>query len=107
MLAPEAVETLSPPQGAGGQYLIVTSGEMLFEEAVFDRWSTVFVTADEDAFEVRAGSKGLDLVSIAVPATLKIRARPKSRPEMSLKVFQPLDRDVDRPNRAVSLRFSA
>ena len=61
-LAPEAVETLPPPQGTGGQYLIVTSGEMLFEEAVFDRWSTVFVTTDEDAFEVHAGSEGLDLV---------------------------------------------
>ena len=66
-LAPEAVETLPPPQGTGGQYLIVTSGDMLFEEAFFNRWSTVFVTTDEDAFEVHAGSEGLDLLVLQFP----------------------------------------
>jgi hypothetical protein len=59
--------TLPSPSVTGGQYLVVASGVMMYDGKLFDRWSTIYVTPDEEAFEVQAGSEGLDLLLLEFP----------------------------------------
>jgi hypothetical protein len=59
--------TLPGPSATGGQYLVVASGVMLHGGKSFDRWSTIYLTPDEEAFEVQAGSEGLDLLLLEFP----------------------------------------
>jgi hypothetical protein len=40
---------------------------MLHGGKSFDRWSTIYLTPDEEAFEVQAGSEGLDLLLLEFP----------------------------------------
>ena len=66
-LGPNDMVMLSSPKLAGGQYLVVGAGEMLYHGVAYTRWSTIFVTPDEVAFEVRAGGDGLDLLLLEFP----------------------------------------
>jgi hypothetical protein len=59
--------TLPNPSATGGQYLVVASGVMVHDGKSFDRWSTIYVTTDEEAFEVQAGTEGLDLLLLEFP----------------------------------------
>ena len=59
--------TLPSPSSTGGQYLVVASGVMIYDGKSFDRWSTIYVAPDEEAFEVRAGSEGLDILLLEFP----------------------------------------
>ena len=59
---------MPPAAGTGGQYLVVTAGELVRDGAVYDKWSTLFVTADEAQPTVTASDKGLDLLVLQFPA---------------------------------------
>ena len=67
ILARDDSLTLPSPSETGGQYLVVASGVMMHDGKSFDRWSTIYVHQDEEAFEVRAGSEGLDLLLLEFP----------------------------------------
>jgi hypothetical protein len=53
--------------GTGGQYLLVADGELLLSGKAFEKWSTVFVTADEAPPRIAAGDTGLDLLVLQFP----------------------------------------
>ncbi|MFT5507451.1 MAG: hypothetical protein ACI89J_000515 [Hyphomicrobiaceae bacterium] len=55
------------PAGTGGQYLVVASGELLHDGKIYDKWSTLFVTADEPAPSLTASDAGLDLLVLQFP----------------------------------------
>ena len=42
-------------------------GELLLSGTAFEKWSTVFVTADEAPPRIAAGDKGLDLLVLQFP----------------------------------------
>ncbi|MGI9480531.1 MAG: hypothetical protein ACR2PI_27830 [Hyphomicrobiaceae bacterium] len=61
-------ETAMPdPAGTGGQYLVVAAGELEHGGKTYEKWSTLFVTADEPAPTVAAGGDGLDLLVLQFP----------------------------------------
>jgi hypothetical protein len=53
--------------GSGGQYLLVADGELLLSGKPYEKWSTVFVTADESPPIITAGETGLDLLVLQFP----------------------------------------
>lgn len=55
------------PKIGGGLYLIVTSGTLLVGEQVLDRLSTVYISPEEPALEVKAGPGGLDVLVLQFP----------------------------------------
>lgn len=62
-------QTASPPTpaGTGGQYLVVADGELCLHGKAFEKWSTLFVTADEPSPEITAAAGGLDLLVLQFP----------------------------------------
>lgn len=66
-LGPGAVDRLPEPARGGGQYLIVTAGDLVTAEQSLDKHSTVYVTSEEAAFSVKAGPEGLDLLVLQFP----------------------------------------
>ena len=52
---------------SGGQYLVVTAGELIRDGVVYDKWSTLFVTADEAQPTIAASANGLDLLVLQFP----------------------------------------
>ena len=59
--------TLPSAGGSGGQYLLVAQGSLVLPDGAYEKWSTVFVTSDEDAPAVEAGADGLDLLVLQFP----------------------------------------
>ena len=59
--------TLPNPSASGGQYLVVVSGTMFYDGEFYEQWSTIYVTRDEEPFEVHAGQEGLDLLLLQFP----------------------------------------
>lgn len=59
--------TLPNPASTGGQYLVVAAGDLMHDDKTFDRWSTIYVTPDEESFRAEAGESGLDLLLLAFP----------------------------------------
>lgn len=59
---------MPPATGTGGQYLVVTAGELVQDNKVYDKWSTLFVTNDEVAPTIAASDLGLDLLVLQFPA---------------------------------------
>lgn len=53
--------------GTGGQYLLVTAGDLVIEDKSLEKWSTVFVMNGEAAARVTAGADGLDLLVLQFP----------------------------------------
>jgi hypothetical protein len=75
-LGPRGEALLPNPSRSGGQYLIVAAGTLCTDESSLDRLSTIFITAEEPAFGVKAGEDGLDLLVLQFPRsgeTLKQR----------------------------------
>jgi hypothetical protein len=66
-LPPGGTDTLPEPTKSGGQYLIVTAGDLVMDDQTLDTHSTVYVTPEEAAFCVTAGSQGLDLLVLQFP----------------------------------------
>lgn len=64
---PEASATMPDAAGTGGQYLIIAAGELRHDGKTYDKWSTLFVTADEPAPLLTASSAGLDLLVLQFP----------------------------------------
>lgn len=62
-----ATAMLPSPGSGGGQYLIVAGGSLIAEGRSLGRLSTVFVSAEEAAFEVHSGDDGLDLLVLQFP----------------------------------------
>lgn len=64
---PEASTSIPDAAGTGGQYLVVAAGELQHAGKTYDKWSTLFVTADEPAPTLTASSAGLDLLVLQFP----------------------------------------
>ena len=64
---PGAKAVLPEPDKGGGQYLIVAAGTLVSEAAPLDRLSTVYITPEEQAYTVKAGEDGLDLLVLQFP----------------------------------------
>ena len=60
--------TLGPdPKMAGGYYLFVANGSLDWAGGNYPRWSMVVVQPNEDAVEIRAGNKGLEVIILQFP----------------------------------------
>ncbi|MGE0765904.1 MAG: hypothetical protein AB7L90_05535 [Hyphomicrobiaceae bacterium] len=66
-MGPGGTDTLPEPVRGGGQYLIVTGGDLVSGGQVLDRLSTIYVTSEEPSFTVEAGAEGLDLLVLQFP----------------------------------------
>lgn len=66
-LGPGGRADLPSPASGGGQYLIVTAGDLLRDGQTLDKHSTVYITAEEPPFVVKAGAEGLDLLVLQFP----------------------------------------
>lgn len=66
-LSPDAQVSLPDPKDGGGQYLIVAGGSIVHDGRELDRLSTIYVTPEETAFQVRAGTTGADLLVLQFP----------------------------------------
>ena len=62
-----ASATMPDAAGTGGQYLVVAAGAVLHDGKAYDKWSTLFVTADEPAPVLTSSSAGLDLLVLQFP----------------------------------------
>lgn len=64
-----AGQALAPPSaaGTGGQYLLVADGKLRLAAKAYEKWSAVFVTADEPPPLIVAGPEGLDLLVLQFP----------------------------------------
>ena len=58
---------LTDPKAGGGIYLFVANGELDMQNKLLPRWSMVYVEPEEDAAEIRAGAKGLELLVMQFP----------------------------------------
>ena len=55
------------PKRSDGYYLFVGNGSLVHQGRNFPLWSMVVVQSDEDAFEIRAGDKGLEVLVLEFP----------------------------------------
>jgi hypothetical protein len=55
------------PKLGGGHYLFVANGDLEIDGESLPRWSMVFVDQHEDAFEIQAGRKGLEVLVMQFP----------------------------------------
>jgi len=55
------------PARTGGQYLLVADGELVYDGKIYEKWSTLFVTADEAPPKLAATETGLDLLVLQFP----------------------------------------
>jgi redox-sensitive bicupin YhaK (pirin superfamily) len=78
-LPPGGSAELPDPARSGGQYMIVASGTMANDAELLDRLSTVFVSPEEQAYSVTAGSDGLDLLVLQFPRMAGTLAGGQSR----------------------------
>jgi len=60
VVMPDTVDT-------GGQYLVVAGGALIVEDKIFDRWSVIFVTADDVACSGTAAGDGVELLVLQFP----------------------------------------
>lgn len=63
----DATATMPNAAGTGGQYLVVAAGELSHGGKTYEKWSTLFVTADEPAPLISSTSAGLDLLVLQFP----------------------------------------
>lgn len=66
-LEPGATAAVPAPDQGGGQYLVVLEGSLIDQGEDMPRWSCVYLTPEEPAYEAAAGSKGLDLLVLRFP----------------------------------------
>ena len=55
------------PKRAGGYYVFVANGSMEKDGAELPLWSMTVVEPNEDEFEIKAGSKGLEALVLEFP----------------------------------------
>ena len=68
--------TVPAAAGTGGQYLVVADGVLILAGKTYDRWSTLFVTADEDPPDLVTGPAGLDLLVLQFPEQAGVTEQP-------------------------------
>ncbi len=68
-IPPRQRQTLSDPARGGGQYLIVTSGSLLANDAEYRKWSCLWVASSDPAIEVVAGASGVEALLLEFPRT--------------------------------------
>lgn len=60
--------TMGPdPKIAGGHYLFVVNGSLVREGEEFPLWSMIAIEPNEQAIEIRAGKKGLEVLVLQFP----------------------------------------
>ena len=62
----QAIDLPDPAQG-GGLYLIIAGGSVVHGAVELDKWSTVYVTADENKPALGSGQSGVDLLVLQFP----------------------------------------
>ena len=55
------------PKAGGGYYLFVANGSLALNGETLPQWSMVYVEPSEDAFEIRAGRHGLEVLVMQFP----------------------------------------
>ncbi|MCC2676818.1 MAG: hypothetical protein K0R58_3765 [Ramlibacter sp.] len=65
-LPPDASARGLDPAKGGGQFFLVLGGSLQFQDHSLKRWETVFLSADEQPLEIRAGGDGLELLCLQV-----------------------------------------
>lgn len=55
------------PKRAGGYYVFVGNGSLIHAEEELPLWSMVVVEPEEEAFEIRAGAKGVEALVLQYP----------------------------------------
>lgn len=68
-LPPGARQVGLDPRGSGGQFYVVLAGGLRVGNAVHRRPESIFVRADEPAFELTATDQGLQVVCLQYPLT--------------------------------------
>src|SRR5688572_13927001 len=66
-MAPGARTTAPAPAGGDGQYVVVVKGSLLHENRERRALTVVHVKPDENAFEIAAGSQGLEALILNFP----------------------------------------
>jgi len=66
-LPPGSRLTAPAPGGTAGQSVLVVSGAIRHDGRRLDRWSTLFVPADEPALAVDAGEEGAEVLVLGYP----------------------------------------
>jgi len=66
-LAPGGTAPPADPSGSGGQYLVVTGGELICDGRSLPRLSVLFITHDEPPLSITAGAGGLELLILQFP----------------------------------------
>jgi len=65
------VTTLSP-EGSAGQFLLVVGGELDHQGTPLKRWENLFISADEPAYTIAAGTAGAEVLLLQYPPKAEI-----------------------------------
>lgn len=63
-LPPQGQASGIDPSSGGGQFYIVLGGELAYGEKTLQRWESLFVSSDEQAVSITAGSGGLEVLCL-------------------------------------------
>ncbi len=61
-LGPDMQTEGPAPRGSGGQYYLVVNGSLAIDGQSCAAWTTVFVSADHQPLQIRAGAKGAEVL---------------------------------------------
>ena len=81
-MAPHTQTTAPDPSGGDGQYVLVVKGSMVHDSQEREAPTVVFVKPNEQAFQIHAGSQGLQAIIMNFPK-VSARAAHVSAPSMA------------------------
>jgi rubredoxin len=87
-LAPGARLLAPSPAGTDGQYLVVLRGSLIHEGAQRNAITIIFLQPGDAAFELQAGSSGLDALVLSLPRQGAATATAERAPDTEFKVWQ-------------------
>ena len=67
-LKPGASVLCPPPGNTDGQFILVMGGSLIYQNKSYNAFSIAYVTPDEQAFRLEAGSRGMDVAVLNFPA---------------------------------------
>ena len=66
-MAPNAAVILPDPSQTGGQHIIVTKGSLSYQDREYKGLAVAFVKTHEGAWQITAGSEGLEAIALNYP----------------------------------------